>query len=293
MKFIFKILSLLAIVFLLISSAAYFIFFTDGKSKITDIEPPKIITITGNTTGSTGKITTILVTFSDNVNVTKATMHYKSASDGSWSAKSILSGSGDVTIPSDSAENWYYYVTVDDDAGNGPIGDPSSDGSIYYIIAVTESKKDLVHHVFVEEGTATWCSNCPEVADVLHELYDANDPDFYYVSMVEDKNNKANNRLYDDYKILGFPTVYIDGGYQVIMGSSDFKSTFQEKISRSMSREIPSLYLDVRSEWNNSTKELENIVTIENYDDEKYTGRLKVYITEINSPWSDWNGDPY
>ena len=106
---------------------------------VTDDDPPRIDSSTGNTVGNTGETTTIDVTFSDNIGVTTATMYYKSASAGSWISKSILGGSAGIDIPSDSAENWYYYITVDDAAGNGPIGDPSVDGSVYYPVTVTDN----------------------------------------------------------------------------------------------------------------------------------------------------------
>ncbi len=152
---------------------------------------------------------------------------------------------------------------------------------------------DTAHTVLVEEGTATWCSNCPAVADVLHDLYEPENPSFYYVSMVEDKNTKAHHRLYDEYNVYGFPTVFIDGGYRVVMGSSGFKSAFVEKLNEAVSRDTPDLYMTVRAKWNENTSELTTTVTVKNYESATYTGTLKVYITEINSRWSDWNGNPY
>jgi len=152
---------------------------------------------------------------------------------------------------------------------------------------------DMAHIVLVEEGTATWCSNCPVVADVLHDLYKPENPSFYYVSMVEDKSVKARTRLYDEYNIYGFPTVFIDGGYRVIMGSSGFKSAFIEKLNEATERDAPDLHMMVRAKWNENTSELTTTVTVKNYESTTYAGTLKVYITEINSRWSDWNGNPY
>ena len=148
------------------------------------------------------------------------------------------------------------------------------------------------HTVFVEEGTGTWCEPCVDVAEFLHELYDPDDPDFYYVSMVDDKSTKAHNRLHDEYNILGFPTVFIDGGYRVTMGKKE-KSEYRKQISEAKSRDVPKLLLNVNSTWNQNKTELTTTVTIENKETDIYKGRLKVYVTEINSRWSDWNGDPY
>ena len=57
-------------------------------------------------------------------------------------------------------------------------------------------------------------------------MFDLNDPEFYYVSLVEDENPKAKQRLEDNYNIYGFPTTFLDGGYELILGSSDFESKF-------------------------------------------------------------------
>jgi len=156
------------------------------------------------------------------------------------------------------------------------------------------NNQDFTHIVLVEEATATWCSNCPVAADVLHKKFNSSGkPDFYYVSMVEDKNTKAHNRLYNDYNILGFPTVFLDGGYGVIVGSSDFEKNFNEKLSEVKNRKTPKLLLNLKAKWNESRKELTTTVTIENKETTTYKGHIRVYVTEINSPWSDWNGNPY
>jgi glutaredoxin len=284
-------IAVVIVIAILLTSSVYVIFFTDEDK---DNEPPTIDTIAGNTTGTAGKITTIYVTFSDNIGVTEAILYYKTASEESWRSTSIINGSADIVLPSNSKENSQYYVTVNDAANNGPIGNPSTDGSSYYIITVSEDEddEDLAHYVFVEEGTVTWCYNCPYAAEILHDLYDPDDPDFYYVSLVGDKNNKARERLENDYNIYGFPTVFIDGGYEIVMGKKD-KSFFKDKISSAASREVPRLYLNVDAEWNKSREELTTTVTVENKETETYRGHLRVYITEINSRWSDWEGHPY
>ncbi len=106
---------------------------------VTDNDVPAILTITGNSVGTTGETTTVSMTFSDNIGVTVATLFYKTASAGSYSSTSILGGSAGIVIPSNSVESWYYYVTVDDAAGTGPVGNPSVDGSTYFTVSVTDN----------------------------------------------------------------------------------------------------------------------------------------------------------
>jgi glutaredoxin len=156
-----------------------------------------------------------------------------------------------------------------------------------------EDKTEIIHTVFVEEGTATWCNNCPVAEDILHKTYNSDNPDFYYVSMIDEKNTKAHNRLYNDYNILGFPTVFIDGGYGVIMGSGNFESVFKDKLSDAKARKTHRLLLNLNTTWTEDKKELTTKVTVENKETTTYIGRLKVYVTEINSRWFDWTGKPY
>ena len=283
MKSLFKIIVFLVIIVVFVSSI-YTMFLANAgcEGEAGDIEPPRIDFITGDTTGVPGKITTITVGFSDNVNVTKAVLYYKAASADGWSEKSILNRSTDIEIPMGSVEDWYYYVIVDDAAGNGPVGSPSNDGSKYYVISVKEEEVDLVHYVFVEEGTATWCHNCPDVANILHELYESGEYKFYYVSMIQDKNSKAKDRLEKEYNILGYPTCFFDGGYEVVVGDNA-KSVFEEKLSRASKRQVPPLYLNVTADVDVDKKNCETSVLIRNYGNTTYNGRLRVYLTERNS----------
>ncbi|MEF8879821.1 MAG: Ig-like domain-containing protein [Candidatus Thermoplasmatota archaeon] len=294
MKSYIKILSFI-IILILVGSSLY-IGVPSPSDKDTDDVPPVISFVSRNLTGSPGKISRIISNFSDNQEVDEAILHYKSATSKEWNKKSIKQGNADIDIPEDSTENWYYYVTVDDKEGN-IVGLPSTDGSKYYVIEVEGPSKELEHHVFIEEGTAGWCNNCPSVAKVIDEFYKSEDSRFYYVSLVEDMNknedNIARQRLQDDYNIYGFPTLYIDGGYEVILGGNDFRSVFSEKISKAYERNVPEVEINVDSSWNDQDEKLENMVTVRNYEEDSYEGRVKVYITEINSRWDDYNGEPY
>ena len=91
-----------------------------------------------------GKITTIYADFSDNVGVTEAILFYKAKNGDNWNSVEIINGSADILIPKDSKENRYYYVTVNDAAGNGPIGKPSNDGSKFFTIEVSSPADDLI-----------------------------------------------------------------------------------------------------------------------------------------------------
>jgi hypothetical protein len=287
-----KILAAIIIAIPLILSV-YFIFFATAEN--IDNQSPKINTITGNVTGKKDEKITITMTFSDNIEVTNATLYYKTPITEEWSYKSILSGSTDILLNSN--EGFYYYVTVDDAAGNGPVGDPSTDGSVYYTITVLEnddngSNDEYIRKVFLEEGAFTTCQYCPLVAKMLYELYSSGDYNFNYVTLVE-VNDIVANRLRNEYNLYGLPTVYIDGGYRVIMGGTNEKSVYTQAIQEAEKRSVPDIQVKVTAEYDNNTNTLISNVVVKNKEDKTYNGRLRVYLTEKVSRWSGPEGEPY
>ena len=298
MRFIGKLIILVIILGVLLSGSAYVIFYTGDNS---DTEPPQITYISGNLTVAAGQKVAITVQFIDNVNVTVANLMYKSADATSWSTESILSGVGNISIPLSATTNFYYFVTIDDAAGNGPVGNPSNDGSTYYTITVIPSGGDqgnetLTHTVFIEEATATWCTNCPEVADILHSLYETGKYNFYYVALINDSNPDTTQRLWTDYNILSFPTVFIDGGYKILIGSTNAKSVYTDAINISRQRTLPKLKVTVTAQYKNTSNTTRNLIVntlIENRGNDTYSGRLKLYLTEIVSQRYDYDSRPY
>jgi len=304
-----KTMILIAVSVILISSG-YVVLFTgqtsqknnnQEKQDSTDILAPMIHSVTGDLMGDAGTIVTITTTFSDNLAVTSAKMYYRPATALAWSSKSILSGSTTLLLPSNSNESWYYYILVDDAEGNGPIGDPSTDGSSYYTIMVmnspspppddnttNEENGNNLHNysrfVFIELGTKIVCSECPKISIILNELYNSGDYPFYYVSLPQD-NPKALNRI-NDYNIWGYPTVYIDGGYSTLVGSNIQKSDFEKNITAAVERTTPDISIWTNAHWDNQTNIITVNIQIENQEPSSYQGRLRVYLTElISTKW--------
>jgi glutaredoxin len=283
---------IIILVIIIVAAVGIYLVVSQNIANNKDNEPPVINSITGNTTGKPGKITTITVNFSDNVKVTSATLFYRSENSETWQNMPIINGTADLLIPLGSTENWYYYVVIDDNEGNGPVGDPSTDGKVYYTIDVTEIERNLVHTVFIEDGTGTWCSNCPAVSEILHDLYASGDYNFYYISLVEDKNQKAADRLKNDYNIYEYPTVFIDGGYELIYGANHTTSYFTEQITRAEQRNVPDIELNLSTVVNEDKTGLDITVSFTNYQDESYSGRLRVYLTQ-KLALQDYEGNPY
>ncbi|KYK29969.1 hypothetical protein AYK20_09440 [Thermoplasmatales archaeon SG8-52-1] len=286
----FRKLLTIIIIALLIISSVYIVFYLDNNSRERDNTEPTIDYVTGDTTCTAGKITTIEAIFSDNINVTEAFIIYKSASDNEWQASSIISGSIDIQIPANAKEDYYYYITVDDAAGNGPIGDPSNDGSVFYTITVTEDIVELSHTVFIEEATGETCTYCPGVSEVIEELYKSGDYNFYYVSMVADYP-KALDHLNNDYNLYAQPTVFIDGGFKVELGGGKTKedvdiSKYIEAITTAENRNVPKIMVNVTIDYKNGSNNFTTNVAVKNYEETTYTGTLKVHLAEIVSRWN-------
>lgn len=147
--------------------------------------------------------------------------------------------------------------------------------------------QDFTHTVFVEEATFTTCQYCPNAAKILHDIYGTGEYNFYYVSLIRDKSKKAESRIIDDYNTIGFPTVYIDGGYEIIGGGDELESTYIKAIQKAESRSVPEIRVNVTAEYNENKSELTTKVLLESNETEKYTGTLKVYLTEIKSRWKN------
>jgi len=273
---------------------------TQSNNGLNDTLAPTITFITGDLGGNAGSIITITTTFFDNIAVTSAKLYYRPATAFAWSSKSILSGSANLTLPTNSNESWYYYLTVDDVEGNGPIGDPSTDGSSYYTIIVKtpdynntngndwDTEQNYSRFVFIELGTKIVCSECPKVSIILNDLYNSGGYPFYYVSLPQD-NPKALARI-KDYNIWGYPTAYIDGGYTTLIGSSIQKSDFEKNIINAAKRITSLILISTTAHWDNQTNIISINLDVKNREASEYQGRLRVYITElISTKWQAGN----
>jgi hypothetical protein len=154
----------------------------------------------------------------------------------------------------------------------------------------SNNELELNHYVFVEAGTTVCCNACAKVHKYLDEIYESQKYPFYYVAMPIE-NNKAVDYL-KNYNIYAYPTVYFDGGYEVIMGGSDWESLFEEKISSTISRNVSKVSVNITGILNENNDEINFNIMMKNYEEKKYTGKLKVYLAEVIS--TKWQGDqPY
>ncbi len=113
--------------------------------------------------------------------------------------------------------------------------------------------------------------------------------DFYYISLVRDKNVNASSYLFGAYNHYWYPTAYWDGGYDVDVGGST--PVYQFSINYCGNRSVQDLDLNLSFTWlGDATMDIR--VSVQNNDTSEYRGYLRVYVTEITSTmgWNYENG---
>jgi hypothetical protein len=105
------------------------------------------------------------------------------------------------------------------------------------------------HTVFVDEATATWCPNCPTTNYYLNSVYLSGNYNFFYATLVVDKNSTAYNWSVNHYNLYGVPTCYADGGDYVIVGGASPQGPYQTMINSCAQRPVSDIGLLVGVEW--------------------------------------------
>lgn len=296
-----RLLTGIAIALFIIAAATAFLLAHPPTSPITpqDIESPTIEYPTGNLTAKPGETVTISAFFSDDIAITDPLLHYRPSTADRYSTKSMNDGNANISIPSDANENWYYYITVDDSAHHGPVGDPSADGTKYYTISIntttpppddngtdtnnTDNGGDTntsLPHAFIEVATKTVCPECPKITALLQDLEHTTTTPFYYVTMPQE-NNKTADR-FAEYNTYGYPTLYIDGGSTVLVSSNVEKTAVESALQQELSRPHPNITITLTATHRDNTT-MNVTTTIKNNDPQPYQGTLRVYLTEIIS----------
>lgn len=160
---------------------------------------------------------------------------------------------------------------------------------------------DFTHTIFAEQCTATWCPNCPMAAGALRSIYESGDYPFYYAAHVDDMNSiaKQRNRDYSFgiYAIYAFPTVYFDGGNTNFIGrmtnveatETEYRSIIEKEGQRTVKQPIK---LESSVSWDGDAK-ITVTITATNEGSMPYFGKIRSYVTEIESRWIDYDGIPY
>lgn len=169
---------------------------------------------------------------------------------------------------------------------------------IAFIASPAVAAERATHTSLGEYVTATWCGYCKYGHGALKNVYASGNYDFYYVSLVTDKNNKASQRA-GQFNPYGYPTAYFDGGYRVNVGAGSIpqaESAYKASLSACGNRVVPDIDLLIDADWPDlGDDQMDVEVRVVNNETTAYDGHLRVFITETESSlgWKDTAGNPY
>jgi thiol-disulfide isomerase/thioredoxin len=163
--------------------------------------------------------------------------------------------------------------------------------------------EDFTHVVFAEEFTATWCVYCPSAAENLMKIYD-DIPDepyyhdqFFFVALITDVNDKADERMGDYPDVTGYPTVIFDGNDEKVSGGQSDTSNYEQAIDNCGQRDDTDISLDIEMEHLGADQLGVSISMTWNEDasigDPTFNGYVRAYIVEKVSRYNNYDGDPY
>ena len=151
---------------------------------------------------------------------------------------------------------------------------------------------------FAEACSASWCPNCPMSSIALDSIYTSEDYPFYYVSLIQDKNPNIRARL-NMYSLTGgyaFPTVYFNGGVENFVGRASTQqgteNAYREIIDAQSTRKVKNIDIETQVEWLGDAK-IQITIDVTNNEGLPYFGKLRSYVTEIESRWEDEDDIPY
>jgi hypothetical protein len=155
----------------------------------------------------------------------------------------------------------------------------------------------FTHTVFIEEGTTSWCPNCPQAAEALFALYNNNtDYPFYYTALVANQQKTAGTRFSLHYHASAIPTLFFDGGNQTMVGTAgnlqQTETAYRNIINECGARTVHPLELNTSVVGHNNAK-FDITVTVKNTGSALYVGFLRSWVNEIVSRWINEAGNPY
>ena len=162
---------------------------------------------------------------------------------------------------------------------------------------------DFTHAVLGEEFTATWCVYCPSAAENLMKIYE-DIPDepyyhdkFFFVALITDVNDKAEERMDDYPDVTGYPTVIFDGNDEKVSGGQSDTSNYEQAIDNCGQRDDTDISLDIQMEHLGTDQLGVSVTMTWNEDatlgDPTFNGYIRAYIVEKVSRYNNYDGDPY
>ena len=165
------------------------------------------------------------------------------------------------------------------------------------------SDEQFTHTVFAEEFTATWCVYCPSAAENLMLIYENvpgepyYDDNFFFVALITDVNDKADDRMGDFPDVTGYPTVIFDGNDEKVSGGQSSTANYEQAIDTTGQRDDTDISLEI--EMNHLGDDRLDISVGITWDEDgsfsnpTFNGYVRAYIVEKISRYNNYDGDPY
>ena len=165
------------------------------------------------------------------------------------------------------------------------------------------SDEQFTHTVFAEEFTATWCVYCPSAAENLMLVYEDvpgepyYDDNFFFVALITDVNDKADDRMGDFPDVTGYPTVIFDGNDEKVSGGQSSTANYEQAIDTTGQRDDTDISLSIEMNHLGEDKLDISISMTWNEDgsfsNPTFDGYVRAYIVEKVSRYNNYDGDPY
>ncbi len=145
--------------------------------------------------------------------------------------------------------------------------------------------------VLLEVASNSSDKQSAEVNEELFNLYNSR-RDFVYITMIGDRNEFAYDRIKYDYNFHSYPEIFFDGGYEVTE-NTDINSIIN-KIEKCNERD-KLIDVKVNATWIECPCQRGLFIQarIKNVNNYVYNGTVRIYITEYNSRYDDYNGMQY
>ena len=163
--------------------------------------------------------------------------------------------------------------------------------------------EQFTHTVFAEEFTATWCVYCPSAAENLMLIYEEApgepyyDDNFFFVALITDVNDKADDRMGDFPDVTGYPTVIFDGNDEKVSGGQSSTANYEQAIDSTGQRDDTDISLEI--EMNHLGNDKLDISIGMTWDEDgsfsnpTFNGYVRAYIVEKISRYNNYDGNPY
>jgi hypothetical protein len=157
------------------------------------------------------------------------------------------------------ADNIAAIAAVFDDEPHEAYSDPPSGNPFdaYYVDAAAaaypgepgqnETAPGFSHTVFIEQAEATWCLWC--LGELMYGIYSSEDYPLLYTALVCDEDIVAYEWSFQHYNLVGWPTIYVDGGHGVALGGFVTEPEVRTLIETAGARPVEPLYLTVAMDW--------------------------------------------